>query len=160
VGKRVVAGRTDADEWGILASGPPASVVALEGGGSFTFLWKARSASLAPEDLTTDAAGNVIGLAPGQSQFSIVRFPPTDAPGWWHRNNTVDYQFVVAGAILLQMEDGSEAELEAGDANVQLGGTHRWWNRSSTECVLAIVQLGVDAPGLEPFNERSQQGRG
>jgi quercetin dioxygenase-like cupin family protein len=152
-----VCGRTAEGSWGILADGPPLQVVPFgRVGETLTYLWSAPRLALETTDLTAPpGSARPVGLHTGETQFSICQFAPAPAPGWWHRNNTIDYQYVISGAILLQLENGSETTLEAGDTNIQIGGTHRWWNHRDAPCVMAIVQIGVDGGGLRPYNEKN-----
>ena len=56
---------------------------------------------------------------------------------------TIDLGTVVSGEIVLQLPDGSEVTLRAGDHWVMNGGKHRWINRSTEPARLATVLLGV-----------------
>ena len=57
-----------------------------------------------------------------------------------HTTDTVDFDVVVSGEIWLELDDGAEVKLEAGDCVVQNGTRHSWHNRSSEPCVLAVAR--------------------
>jgi quercetin dioxygenase-like cupin family protein len=106
---------------------------------------------------TTDHADEaslteIFSLAPGSTRFLIESMGSTEGPTGWHRTNTIDYEYIIAGRIDLLMEDGSAVTLEAGDVNIQLGGTHQWWNHYGEPCVIAIIMVGVpseEIPGVK-----------
>lgn len=60
-----------------------------------------------------------------------------------HTTATVDFDVVVAGECVLELDDGAEMELKAGDCVIQNGTRHRWHNRSSANCVIAVTLLGA-----------------
>jgi hypothetical protein len=64
-----------------------------------------------------------------------------DDPGM-HRTDTVDMEIVLSGEIVLELDDGVEKVLRAGDTNIQNGTRHRWHNRSSEPAVLACFLVG------------------
>ena len=65
-----------------------------------------------------------------------------DHPGM-HTTDTVDFDVVLSGDIWLELDDGAEVHLEAGDCIVQNGTRHSWHNRSSQPCVLAVSLVGA-----------------
>ena len=65
-----------------------------------------------------------------------------DRPGK-HRTDTVDLVFVAAGRVVLELDDGAEVALAAGDCVVQVGARHAWRNRSDFPCTLVISMIGV-----------------
>jgi len=158
--RRVVSGRAADGRSGVLADGEATSVFRnRRDDGEFvsTDVWSVDSLSLATDDAaaTTDLR-DLFTLAPGSTRFRILSMPPTAEPSGWHRTATIDYEYVVSGEVDLLMEDGTSAHLRAGDVNVQLGGLHQWWNRSTEPCVLVIVMVGVEGdepPGLHEPRE-------
>jgi quercetin dioxygenase-like cupin family protein len=61
--------------------------------------------------------------------------------GRMHRTSSLDYGVVLGGSIVLQLEDGAEVVLEAGDVLVQRGTAHNWINRGSEPCTMAFVLI-------------------
>ena len=61
-----------------------------------------------------------------------------------HTTDTVDFDVIVLGEVYLELDDGSEVLLEAGDCVVQNGTRHAWRNRSSAKCVIAVTLVGVE----------------
>src|SRR5205814_587568 len=52
-----------------------------------------------------------------------------DNPGM-HTTDTVDIDYIVSGELWLELDDGQEVHLEAGDSVVQNGTRHKWHNRT------------------------------
>jgi mannose-6-phosphate isomerase-like protein (cupin superfamily) len=65
-----------------------------------------------------------------------------DHPGM-HTTDTVDVDLVVSGEVWLELDDGAEVLLRAGDCVVQNGTRHAWRNRSSEPCVIAVALIGA-----------------
>lgn len=65
-----------------------------------------------------------------------------DHPGM-HTTNTVDFDLVLSGEVWLELDDGAEVHLQAGDCVVQNGTRHAWRNRSQEPCVIAIALIGA-----------------
>jgi mannose-6-phosphate isomerase-like protein (cupin superfamily) len=66
-----------------------------------------------------------------------------DHPGM-HTTDTVDFDVVVAGEVYLELDDGAEVLLKAGDCVVQNGTRHAWRNRSTQPCVIAVALVGAE----------------
>jgi hypothetical protein len=66
-----------------------------------------------------------------------------DHPGM-HTTDTVDFDVVVFGEAFLELDDGVEALLKAGDCVIQNGTRHAWHNRSSEKCVIAVTLVGAE----------------
>ena len=66
-----------------------------------------------------------------------------DHPGM-HTTDSVDFDVVVFGEIVLELDDGAEAVLKAGDCVVQNGTRHAWHNRSADKCVIASCLIGAE----------------
>ena len=65
-----------------------------------------------------------------------------DAPGM-HTTATVDYEFVVSGRIVLELDDGASVELGPGDTVVQNGTRHAWRNPFDEPCVMVVTLVGA-----------------
>jgi mannose-6-phosphate isomerase-like protein (cupin superfamily) len=65
-----------------------------------------------------------------------------DHPGM-HTTASVDYEFVVSGSVVLELDDGTEVELHPGDTVVQNGTRHAWRNKGSEPCQLVVVLIGA-----------------
>ena len=60
-----------------------------------------------------------------------------------HTTDTVDFGYVISGEVFLQLDDGAEVHLKAGDTVVQSGTRHRWVNRTDEPCRLVIAVVGA-----------------
>lgn len=67
-----------------------------------------------------------------------------DNPGM-HRSQTLDYVYVLEGEIVLELDDGQEKTLRAGDTVVQNGTRHAWRNRSGQPVRLLVFMTGSRA---------------
>lgn len=80
-------------------------------------------------------------------RFWTVTVPPDAAgapePAFLH-TPTLDVGLVLSGQIVLEMEDGTSAELLAGQAFAQRNTAHRWRNPGSADAVIAVVMMGQD----------------
>jgi mannose-6-phosphate isomerase-like protein (cupin superfamily) len=65
-----------------------------------------------------------------------------DHPGM-HTTDTVDFDVIVSGEVYLELDDGVEVFLKAGDCVVQNGTRHVWHNRSSENCVISVALVGA-----------------
>ncbi|HYL84337.1 MAG TPA: cupin domain-containing protein [Candidatus Angelobacter sp.] len=66
-----------------------------------------------------------------------------DHPGM-HTTDTVDFDVVVSGEVVLELDDGAAVLLKAGDCVIQNGTRHAWHNHSSANCLIAVTLLGAD----------------
>ena len=64
-----------------------------------------------------------------------------------HASDTVDWDLVISGEVWLELDDGKEVLLRAGDCVIQNGTRHAWHNRSSEPCVLAVAIVGARRVG-------------
>lgn len=93
-----------------------------------------------PADRRSQAAAAHL---PGGATFRVVQHAP-GAESRMHRTQTLDYGVVLSGSIVLELDDGVETTLSAGDVLVQRGTIHRWRNRGSEPCTIAFVLLDAD----------------
>lgn len=65
-----------------------------------------------------------------------------DTPGM-HTTASVDYEYVVSGRVVLELDDGATVELGPGDTVIQNGTRHAWRNPFAEPCVMVVVLVGV-----------------
>jgi mannose-6-phosphate isomerase-like protein (cupin superfamily) len=69
-----------------------------------------------------------------------------DDPGM-HTTDTVDFEVVLSGEVTLELDDGAERTMRAGDTVVQNGTRHRWHNRGTETVVIAVFMVGAHRAG-------------
>lgn len=72
----------------------------------------------------------------------LMKFMEAEHPGM-HTTDSVDFDVVVFGEVVLELDDGAEVVLKAGDCVIQNGTRHAWHNRSSQRCVIAFSLVGA-----------------
>jgi mannose-6-phosphate isomerase-like protein (cupin superfamily) len=70
--------------------------------------------------------------------FRILHFLPGLAQRV-HRTDSIDYLVVMSGEIDMELDDGVEVHLKAGDVMVQRGTVHNWVNRGTEPCTMAVI---------------------
>jgi len=61
-----------------------------------------------------------------------------------HTTDTIDYEYVVSGEIVLELDDGAEVTLRPGDTVIQNGTRHAWRNRGTEPCRMVVVLVGAN----------------
>lgn len=65
-----------------------------------------------------------------------------DNPGM-HTTNTIDCGIVLSGEVTLELDDGVQRVLCAGDTLVQNGTRHRWFNAGTEPALIALFITGA-----------------
>ena len=60
-----------------------------------------------------------------------------------HTTDTIDFEVVLEGTVVLELDDGAEVTLRPGDTVVQNGTRHRWRNGGDTPARFAYVICGA-----------------
>ena len=79
----------------------------------------------------------------------ILDYFDLDDPGM-HTTATTDFEVILSGTCVLELDDGLEIELGAGDAVVQNGTRHRWHNRGDEPCQMAVFMIGAHHDSVHP----------
>lgn len=66
-----------------------------------------------------------------------------DHPGM-HTTDTIDFEYVISGEVWLELDNGKEVQLKAGDTVVQNGTRHAWRNKSSEPCRMVVCLIGAN----------------
>jgi mannose-6-phosphate isomerase-like protein (cupin superfamily) len=70
-----------------------------------------------------------------------------DNPGM-HTTDTVDFEYVISGRVVLELDDGAVVELGPGDTVVQNGTRHVWRNPFDEPCQMVVVLVGASRTRL------------
>ncbi len=91
------------------------------------------------DELDFDAAfGEIEALLPG-----MMSHMEPEAPGM-HTSATVDYDYIVSGRLILELDDGETVELGPGDCVIQNGTRHAWRNPFDEPAVMVVTLLGAN----------------
>jgi mannose-6-phosphate isomerase-like protein (cupin superfamily) len=99
-----------------------------------------------PPDTTTrvDPIGRASALEEIQQELpGLIDVLEPDHPGM-HTTDTVDFDVIISGEVYLELDDGAEVLLKAGDCVIQNGTRHGWHNRSSEKCVISVALVGAE----------------
>jgi mannose-6-phosphate isomerase-like protein (cupin superfamily) len=72
----------------------------------------------------------------------MIGYTEPDAPGM-HTTDTIDFEVILSGSCVLELDDGAEVTLHVGDTVVQNGTRHRWKNPGTEPCQLAVFLVGA-----------------
>ncbi len=91
-----------------------------------------------PEDIDfPKAIAEVEEKLPG-----IAAHMEPDSPGM-HTTDTIDFEYVISGEVWLELDDGEEVLLRAGDTVVQNGTRHAWRNKGTEPCRMVVFLIGA-----------------
>jgi hypothetical protein len=96
-----------------------------------------------PGDVDTALADLEVAL-PG-----LASYMEPDAPGM-HTTDTIDFEVVLEGEVWLELDDGVEVHLHAGDTVVQNGTRHAWRNHGDSVARLAVFLIGAHHERVPP----------
>jgi mannose-6-phosphate isomerase-like protein (cupin superfamily) len=85
-----------------------------------------------------EAVADIEAKLPG-----LIRYMDPSDPGM-HATDTIDFEVVLEGTIVLELDDGAEMTLHAGDTVVQNGTRHRWKNPGDTTARMALFVCGAE----------------
>ena len=174
--RRVVTGHDPAGK-AVFASDEQVEPVTtvLMPGAEFHRLWGADEAPTFPDDGSARPQANYFPPV-GGFRFGLFTLPPAgtetppdvdlaagiaefneklpgmldhiepDNPGM-HTTDTIDFEIVLSGEVVLELDDGAEKTLRPGDTVVQNGTRHRWHNRGAEPAVLAVFITGAHRRG-------------
>lgn len=92
-----------------------------------------------PTDLDVPAAlADMEAGMPG-----MMRYMDMTDPGM-HTTDTIDFEVVLEGTVVLELDDGEKVTLQPGDTVVQNGTRHRWSNPGKTLARLAVFMCGAE----------------
>lgn len=111
----------------------------------WTFQMHPESSQTAPswsEEEFQEAADELDNLWP--DYMKAMEADPTG----FHKTPTIDLEYILEGEVVIELDDGVETTLKAGDFFIQNGTRHHWHNRSSSPARILMVMLGVEHKAL------------
>ena len=72
----------------------------------------------------------------------LAQYLEPDTPGM-HTTPTIDFEVVLSGQVVLELDEGASVTLRAGDTVVQNGTRHRWRNAGDIPAVVAVFICGA-----------------
>ena len=171
--RRVVTGQTkDGTSVFVSDEQVPPTMVAISPGSEFHLMWGADDVPSLPTDGTEPSHPSYFP-PPGGYRFGFFTVPPAgavsfpdgfdleaalaemeqklpglaahmepDDPGM-HTTDTVDFEVVMSGQVVCELDDGAEVTLSPGDTFVQNGTRHRWRNPGTEPAVLFVALVGA-----------------
>lgn len=138
--RRVVTGHDASGRAVVKIDEVSENIVSNRPGASACVIW---TTDTIPADNSGDADAGLkkVGTTlPGGTVFRVVEFSPGVSPRV-HRTDSIDYAVIVSGEIDMELEQGVEVHLKAGDVLVQRGTVHNWINRGKTACVITFALI-------------------
>jgi mannose-6-phosphate isomerase-like protein (cupin superfamily) len=147
-------------------------VLRLMPGAEFHLLWGGDEPPTFPDTGSPGSASRTYFPPVGGYRFGLVTIPPAgtqipadldlgealaeverDLPGMlahtepddpgMHTTDTIDFEVILAGELVLELDDGAETVLRPGDTVVQNGTRHRWHNRGAEPATMAVFMTGA-----------------
>jgi mannose-6-phosphate isomerase-like protein (cupin superfamily) len=118
----------------------PASSTYFPKVGGFRFGWFTLPPAGTDPSADVDIAAELTRL--GEQLPGLMDHMEPDDPGM-HTTDTIDFEVVLSGEVVLELDDGAEKVLRTGDTVVQNGTRHRWHNRSTEPATLAVFIVGA-----------------
>jgi mannose-6-phosphate isomerase-like protein (cupin superfamily) len=128
---------TPPDDEPTTATGP---LLPAPGGLTFVILSVAPDAVMQSPDFDWGAAGAEFATYASD----IVAAADPENPSL-HRHQTLDFFVVLEGEVWLEVDDGAQVKLDAGDTVVHIAGRHAWHNKTDTPAKVAITTYHVPA---------------
>jgi mannose-6-phosphate isomerase-like protein (cupin superfamily) len=95
-----------------------------------------------PEVDIADALAELGAALPGLFDYNEALNPGM------HTTPTIDFEVVLAGEVVLELDDGATVQLRLGDTVVQNGTRHRWSNPGDVPATLAVFICGAHHRGI------------
>lgn len=140
--RRVVTGH-DASGRAIVAIDEPVkNVISGRPGAHSSVIWTTQGFPVT-NDGNDDTSGRQTGTTlDNGTVFRVVSFGPGVTPRN-HRTDSIDYAVVMSGEIDMELDDGVNVHLKAGDVLVQRGTIHNWVNKGTAPCVIAFILIAA-----------------
>lgn len=148
--RRVVTGHTK-DGKSIITSDEKVASFSPNPSLKITSLWGEDKTVTFPTD---GAPSKIPKPFPETGGFRYLKFTfepqnpdAPDAGKGMHVTDTIDLIYIISGEIWMEIDDGVETLLKAGDSAIQNGTIHAWHNRGDVPCEMLIAIIGAERAG-------------
>lgn len=140
--RRVVTGHDKTGKAQVIIDGLATNTTTMRPGANAALVWTTEGLPIS-NDGDADESQRRIGTAVEEGTvFRVIDYAPGVTPRM-HRTESIDYAVVMSGEISMELDDGNEVLLRAGDVLVQRGTIHNWINRSNETCRIAFVLIAA-----------------
>lgn len=168
--RRIVTGQTSEGASVVSDEQVPPITVGLMPGAEFTALWGSDEPVSVPVPQQASPKGwfpplggvrfGLVTLGPVSAGYppdfdlaaalteladrlpGMVEVLEPDHPGM-HTTDTVDFVTLLSGEVWLELDNGRETLVQAGDTVVQTGTRHAWHNRTDRPATMAVALIGA-----------------
>lgn len=140
--RRVVTGHDDDGKARVIIDGLAPNTTTLRQGANAALVWTTEGLPISNEGDADESQRRIGTTIEEGTVFRIIDYAPGVAPRM-HRTESIDYAVVMSGEIWMELDDGEEVLLRAGDVLVQRGTIHNWINRSDQTCRIAFVLIAA-----------------
>ena len=148
--RRVVTGQDQNGKAIVLIDDKPPRSNSPREGLSGALIWTSDSLPVRVDGSEDKGDVDIGTTLKNGSVFRIAKYDPGVAPRI-HRTQSIEYAVIISGEIDMELEDGVEVHLDAGDVLVQRATVHNWINRGAEPCIIAFILISAEAEGLPAF---------
>jgi quercetin dioxygenase-like cupin family protein len=146
--RRVVTGHDEHGKARVIVDELASNTMTLRKGANAALVWTTEGLPISNQ-VYADGSQKSVGTAVEEGTvFRVIDYSPGVSPRM-HRTESIDYGVVISGEIWMQLDDGEEVLLRAGDVLVQRGTIHNWINRSDEVCRIAFVLIAAAPVAVE-----------
>ena len=142
--RRVVTTHDSAGRAKVLFDGDAPRKINFREGSDTTLVWVSDTLPASNVGDEDTSMADIPTAVENGAVFRIVDFSPGVAPRV-HRTQSIDFAVVMSGTIWMELDDGEEVVLNAGDVLVQRGTVHNWVNKGTEICRVAFVIISSEA---------------
>ncbi len=153
--RRVVTGHDRDGRARVIIDGVATNTITLRQGANAALVWTTEGLPISNQGDADTSLRRIGTTLEEGTEFRVIDYAPGVTPRM-HRTESIDYAIVMSGEIWLELDDGEEILLRAGDVLVQRGTIHNWINRSDTTCRIAFVLIAAAPVAIKDAHLRAE----
>jgi quercetin dioxygenase-like cupin family protein len=153
--RRVVTGHDKTGKARVIIDGLAGNTMTLRQGANAALVWTTEGLPISNEGDADESLRRVGTAIEEGTVFRVIDYAPGVTPRM-HRTESIDYAVVMSGEISMELDDGDEVLLRAGDVLVQRGTIHNWINRSEETCRIAFVLIAAAPVAVKDGHLRAE----
>ena len=153
--RRVVTGHDKTGKARVIIDGLASNTMTLRQGANAALVWTTEGLPISNEGDADESLRRVGTAIEEGTVFRVIDYAPGVTPRM-HRTESIDYAVVMSGEISMELDDGDEVLLRAGDVLVQRGTIHNWINRGEETCRIAFVLIAAAPVAVKDGHLRAE----